>query len=79
MTEPRRRVLQSWHDHGGGVTLYITRHDEGAGPVYRLEDLVGHQWSWGNEAKAKGVASKLLEEIGHRCSDKCKSWEPISK
>lgn len=43
MTEQRRRILQSWHDFEGGVSLHITRHDEGEGPVYRLEDLVGRQ------------------------------------
>ena len=35
MKEPRQRIERSWHDHKGGLTLYLTRHDEGAGPETR--------------------------------------------
>jgi len=69
MKEEMRRILKSTHDHKGSVTFYITRHDEGAGPVYRLEDLHGIPWSWGNEAKAKAVASALLKEDAEPVND----------
>jgi hypothetical protein len=76
MTGPTNypRILQSWHDHDGGVTLFITRHDEGAGPVYRLEDQNGNQWARGNEAKVKEDATRRLFEMGHQCAGNCRDW-----
>lgn len=77
MTEPRRRIASSWHDHNGGLTLYLTRHDEGEGLVYRVENLYGEQLSWNNEAEAKSRAADRLREAGHVCSDKCKPWASL--
>ena len=73
-----RRILKSWHDHKDGIWLYITRHNEDAGPVYRLEDLTGRQWAWRHEDKAREVAHRLLGEIGHKCTAKCRYWSPVS-
>jgi hypothetical protein len=77
MIEERTRIARSWHDYKGGLTLYLTRHDEGAGPVYRVENLHGTQLSWNNEAEAKSRAAALLREDGHTCSADCKDWEQI--
>lgn len=85
MTEPMKRILHCWHDHDGGVSFYITRHDEGMGRVYRLEgvestkDGVVHKLlSWGSEDKARGIAKKLLDDAGHQCGEICRDWEPVS-
>ena len=61
-----------------GLTLEIMRHDDWTGPVYRLRDLHGVFWSWGSEDRVKEVAKKLLAEIGHQCSEKCRDWEQVS-
>lgn len=78
MTEPRRRIEESWHKHNGGLTLYLTRHDEGAGPVYRVENVLGEQLSWNSEAEAKNRAAEALRAQGHVCSPECSGWKPIS-
>ena len=73
----RRRIEKCWHEHGAGLPLYLTRHDEGAGPVYRVEDLFGQQVPWHNEAQAKDRAAALLRERGHVCTERCTGWEPM--
>ena len=78
MNEGKRRILRCWHDHDGGVSLYVTRHDSGEGLVYRLENRYGIQGSWGDETKAKEKASEFLKEAGHHCSENCSDWGPIS-
>lgn len=78
MIDPRKRVEECWHDHGGGLSLYLTRHDEGAGPVYRVENLVGQQVSWHDEAEAKRRAVDRLRELGHECTAQCTGWTPIA-
>ena len=78
MAEKYRRILRSWHDEDGGVSFYITRHDEGAGDVYRLENLFGDQWARvGTEEEAKAKASELLAKVRHRCADRCRDWEKV--
>lgn len=85
MTEPIRRIKRCWHDHGGGVSFFMARHDEGSGPIYRLEGIesagngvVQKLLSWGSEEKAKGIAKNLLDDAGHQCGDTCRDWETVS-
>jgi hypothetical protein len=33
--------------------------------------------SWNNETEAKRRAAALLKEHGHRCSERCRDWEPL--
>lgn len=59
------------------MTLYLTRHDEGAGPVFRVENHSGVHVSWGTADAAEAGAAAVLQEDGHECSDKCQNWMPI--
>ena len=79
MPEERRRIEECWHDHGSGLSLYLTRHDEGAGTVYRVEDLAGQQLSWHNEEEAKARAADRLRELGHECTRRCTGWRPVAR
>ena len=80
MVEARKRVFTSWHE--GVPRLNIFRHDEGAGPVYTLEG--NHFYSgfypeglWGSKAKVMETVKRLLQEMGHHCSEKCTGWEQV--
>ena len=73
----RHRIEESWHDHNGGLSLYLTRHDEGAGPVYRVENWFTDQISWNTESEAKKTAADRLAAEGHRCTDCCYDWRTV--
>ena len=80
MIEEMKRVFTSWHE--GGFRVDISRHDEGAGPVYTIESPPHYSGfspagSWGSEDKVKETVKRLLQENGHHCSEKCTSWEQV--
>ena len=72
MKEEARRILRSVHDYKGGVTLYITRHDEGAGPVEqpdeRRRDARQHQHRHGHDDRY-WLRRPQRELLGHQFPD----------
>ncbi len=74
----RKRIARRWHDTGGlGTALFITRHNEGVGDVYRAESG-GAQIAWvGNEDAAKMAADEFMTAPRHACSAECSEWTAI--
>ena len=81
MSGTRKPIQERWHDEGrGGVSLVMTLHDDGQGPVYRVEADDGTQLAWtGTERDAKAHADGALREKGHLCSARCTAWTPITE
>src|SRR3954469_13756312 len=71
------RIARAWHGHNGGRPLYLTRHHEATGVVYRVEDFYTDQVSCGTQAAAKTQAMDRLRDEGHVCSTNCQDWRPL--
>lgn len=71
------RILTQRHTD---LTLYITRHNEGAGDVYRSERRDGEQIARGSFDTVKADTREWLQREGHVCSRQCSDdWEDLLK